>query len=412
MTTLLTRSLLGALITLAATQAFALGANTTTQMKCFYKANSTNTDPTHNYVWARDPNSSLGLPYKISGNWWKDSVVLYKNLFVTSTSQATLTSVCQSTFTRMGVSQPLMMVAAADTPLSLNYTIWTKDSASQPAKINKVVVFGDSVSDTMNVYNATHWEVPSPHTYVLGHFTNGKVWNEYLSDNLGLPNYNWAVGGAAGDDYYVVPGLVSQVQAYLNFIPSAANYQPANTLFTVLIGANDLINYGRTVDSIIAAEETALEKLIVSGARNILILNLPDLSKSPKFSDEMGLKTPAERATLKAHVLDLNARLVTLRNNLQTKYGTTLHIQLFDTMATVNDFLAGAPANGLTNITQSCLNINDDTPLNYAQTQSLRPGCLNADAYAFWDLLHPTTRSHKAIADAVIPFVRANFPVQ
>ncbi len=402
-------TLTGSLALLAAGQASALGVNTTTQMKCFYKANQTNTDPEHNYVWAR--NGSILSVYKISGNWFKDGVTSIKNMYYTNTSQASLKAVCQNTFKLMGVSQPLMMIAASDTPLSLNYTIWSNDSATQPAKINKVVVFGDSVSDNQNVYNATHWEMPSPHSYFLGRFTNGKVWNEYLTDNLGVPNYNWAVGGAAADDYYVIPGVVSQVQSYLDYMKSAPNYKPANSLFTVLVGANDLISYGRTVASIVANEQTALQSLITSGAKNILVLNVPDLSASPKFSAEMGFKTPQERADLKANVEALNASVQALVTTLKSA-NPTVNIQLFNTWDLVNSMLNAPAQYGVTNTTQSCLDINDDNTLNYTQTQGLRTGCMNADAYLFWDLLHPTTRAHKVIADSVITLVRAKFPVQ
>lgn len=403
------RPVLGALALLAAGQAMALGVNTTTQMKCFYKANSTTTDPESNYVWAR--NGSILSVYKISGNWFKDGVTSIKNMFYTTTLQTTLKSVCQNTFTLMGVSQPLLMIAAADTPVGLNYTIWTHDPVTQPAKISKVVVFGDSVSDNQNVYNATHWEVPSPHSYVSGRFTNGKVWNEYLTDNLGVPNYNWAVGGAAADDYYVIPGVVSQVQSYLDYMADARNYKPANTLFTMLIGANDLINYGRTVESIVANEQSALQSLISSGAKNILVLNVPDLSKSPKMSAAMGFKTQAERDALFFNVNQLNTNVASLVATLKSQ-NPTVNIRLFDIRTVVDDMLNNPSAYGVTNTTQSCLDINDDNSMNYAQTQGIRPGCTNADTYLFWDLLHPTTKAAQIIANQVIPFVRANYPVQ
>ncbi len=403
------RPVLAALALLAAGQALALGTNTTTQMKCFYKANPTSTDPESNYVWAR--NGSIFSVYKVSGNWFKDGLTSIKNMFYTTTSQATLKSMCQNTFKLMGVSQPLLMIAAADTPIGLNYTIWTHDPFFQPAKISKLVVFGDSVSDNQNVYNATHWEVPSPHSYLSGRFTNGKVWNEYLSDNLGVPNYNWAVGGAAADDYLVIPGVVSQVQSYRDYMVGARNYKPANTLFTMLIGANDLIGYGRTVESVLASEQSALQSLITSGAKNILVLNLPDLSKSPKMSAAMGFKTQAERDTLLANVNLLNTSLVSLVATLKAQ-NPAVNIRLFDARSVVDAMLSNPALYGVTNTTQSCLDINQDETLNYARTHGIRPGCTDADTYLFWDLLHPTTRAHKGIADHVIPFVRANYPVQ
>jgi thermolabile hemolysin len=360
-------------------------------------------------VWARTPGASLMSIYKLGGNWWKDGSP--RNMFFTNTSQATLKSVCQSTFAQMGVSQPLMMFAAADNPLSVNYTVWSNDSFIQPSKISKVIVFGDSMSDNQNVYNATHWEAPSPHNYFLGRFSNGKVWNEYMADALSLANYNWAVGGAAADDVYILPGIGSQVASYVEYMKSAPNYRPANSLFTVMIGANDLISYGRTPTEIIASEETALQSLIAAGARNILLGTLPDLSRAPKFSEAMNIKTPAERQKVKEQVLELNGLLVAMRDRLQTA-NPTLRIRVFDSYAEVEKMVNNSLFYGFTDVGQSCLQLTEDSPLNYVQTRPVRPACTNADAYIFWDLLHPTTRTHKLISDAVVPFVKANFPVQ
>ena len=159
-----------------------------------------------------------------------------------------------------------------------------------------------------------------------------------------------------------------------------------------------------------ALEQPALESLIASGARNILMLNLPDLSRAPKYT--MGFKSPAERDAVKANVLELNRRLVLLRDELQTRYGAALRIRLFDTFTTVENMIVNKEAYGITNTSVSCLELDQDNTLNYAQTHPVRAECTNADAFVFWDLLHPTTRAHQIIANEVLPFVRANFPVQ
>ncbi len=389
---------------LVTTQASALGVKTTTYLRCYYKTVPASTNTETSVVWGLIPGATSNTAYyKVSGNWHKDGITSFANMFYTSTTQATLKSVCQSTFTKRGIKQPLAKFAAADTSMSLDYTIWTQDVASAPAKINKVVVFGDSVSDNGNLYNATQWQVPNRNNYYLGHFTNGKVWNEYLTDSLSLPNYNWAVGGAAGDDYYVVPGAVSQVASYLDYMKSASNYKPANTLFTMLIGANDLIKYGRSVDSVIAAETTALENLIASGAKNILVLTLPALWRAPEFAMR------DDDAAMQSNILAFNARLTTLVASLQTKYGSTLKIRLFDTMPTVDKILAGQSDANITNTTQSCLDLSRVSSLNYYLDQGLRSNCTDAEAFVFWDLLHPSTHSHKIIGSAVTPFVKTNF---
>ncbi|NES86693.1 MAG: hypothetical protein F6K10_38055 [Moorea sp. SIO2B7] len=60
--------------------------------------------------------------------------------------------------------------------------------------IKKMVIFGDSLSDTGNLKN---WlKIMPEYPYWYGRFTNGKTWNEYLSQTTGITMFNWAIGGA------------------------------------------------------------------------------------------------------------------------------------------------------------------------------------------------------------------------
>lgn len=127
-----------------------------------------------------------------------------------------------------------------------------------------------------------------------------------------------------------------------------------------------------------ANEQSALQSLITSGAKQILVLNVPDLSKSPKMSAAMGFKTQAERDALFANVNLLNTNVASLVATLKAQ-NPTVNIRLFDTRTLVDDMLNNPAAYGVTNTTQSCLDINDDNSMNYAQTQGIRPSCTNAD---------------------------------
>ncbi len=385
----------------SATPAFALGANTYTYLRCFYRVDTAISKPKTTYVWAT---TSTGAYYKVYGNWWKDGLTSWQNMFYSNTSQNTLKTTCQNTLAAKGINRSVAMFAGADSSLSLDYTIWSNDSAIQAAKINKVIVLGDSLSDNQNLWNATQWTLPNQNSWFMGHFSNSFVWDEYFAANLQLPAYNWAVAGAAADSYYVIPGVSQQVDSVMTYMQSAPNYRYANTLFTVMIGGNDIVNYGRSVDSILAAEQQGLEKLIVAGARNILLMNLPDLSRAPVF------KYRSDAANIAAQVVEFNRRLPLLRDALQAKYGSALVIKMYDTNALVGDIFA-RPANyGITNTTQACLNINTDSSSNYLSSQSPRAECSNPDTFVFWDTLHPTTRTHKIMADSVTAFARANFP--
>lgn len=387
--------------TIIANPAHALGSNTYTYLRCFYRVDTAISKPKTDYVWAVNPSGSY---YKVYGNWWKDGLTSWQNMFYSNTSQDSLKSVCQNSLAAKGINRSVAMFAGADSSVSINYTIWSNDSSTQTAKINKVVVFGDSLSDNQNLWNATQWGMPNRNSWFMGHFSNGHVWNEYFSDNVKLPMYNWAVAGAAADTYVVIPGVTQQVDSWKIYMQSAPNYKPENTLFTVLIGGNDLVNYGRSVDSILAVEQQALEKMILAGARNILLMNLPDLSRAPAFQQR------GDGVYIAAQVAEFNRRLPQLRDALQMKYGSALTIRMYDMHSKVNDIFNFPSSYGMSNTTQSCLNINTDSSTNYLSAQSLRSNCTNPDSFVFWDTLHPTTRTHKILADSVTEFVKANFP--
>ena len=388
--------------TLASVPAFALGSNTYTYLRCFYRVDTAAAKPKTTYVWGL---TSSGAYYKVTGNWWKDGLTSWQNMFYSNTSQDTLKTTCQNTLAAKGINRSVAMFAAADTSLSLNYTIWSNDGATQTG-INKMVVLGDSLSDNQNLWNATQWALPNQNSWFMGHFSNGQVWDEYVAANLKLPMYNWAVAGAAADAYYVIPGVTQQVDSWAIYMQSAPNYRPANTLFTVMIGGNDLVNYARSVDSILASEQQALEKLINAGAKNILLMNLPDLSRAPTF------RARGDGVYVAAQVAEFNRRLPLLRDTLQAKYGSTIQIKMFDTNALVNDIFNFPAQYGVTNTTQSCLKIDTSSTGDYLYTQALRPECSNPDTFLFWDTLHPTTHTHQILADAVTQFVKANYALQ
>ncbi len=386
--------------TIIANPAHALGSNTYTYLRCFYRVDTAISKPKTDYIWAVNTNGSY---YRVYGNWWKDGLTSWQNMFYSNTSQESLKSVCQNSLAAKGIQRSVAMYAGADSAVSINYTIWTNDSSTQTGKINKVVVFGDSLSDNQNLWNATQWAVPNRNSWFMGHFSNGHVWSEYFADSVKLPMYNWAVAGAAADTYVVIPGVTQQVDSWKIYMQSAPNYKPENTLFTVLIGGNDLVNYGRSVDSILAVEQQALEKMVMAGARNILLMNLPDLSRAPVFQQR------GDGAYIAAQVAEFNRRLPLLRDALQAKYGSALTIRMYDMHSKVNDIFNFPGNYGMSNTTQSCLNINTDSSTNYMSTQSLRSNCTNPDNFVFWDTLHPTTRTHKILADSVTEYVKANF---
>jgi thermolabile hemolysin len=223
---------------------------------------------------------------------------------------------------------------------------------------------------------------------------------------LSVPLYDFAVGGAASDiAQVVIPGLLQQVDTWKDYKPDMRNYNIANTLFTVLVGANDLISYKRTVAKIVADENSTISTLLNNGATNILIIGLPDVTQAPAF--HMGREGGRD---LQLQVKELNSKLETLVENyrlVNINKSTKINIQFYDLTQVSEDIMHDPAKYGFMNTNDTCLDISVGTT-GYLQSHKLRPGC-DPNRYLFWDTLHPTTANHKVMAKLVTEFVKQNF---
>ncbi|BEV70970.1 MULTISPECIES: SGNH/GDSL hydrolase family protein [unclassified Paludibacterium] len=371
---------------------------THTFLRCYYKQVAGNQNPETGYVWAQDP---AGNDYRVYGHWVRQGKPSWVSMFYSNSTPGALEAACQATLSRQHKPGPLVMLAAADKRASYNYTIWTREAALPLAagqRFNRLISFGDSLSDTQNLFSGSQWIMPDRHSWFIGRFSNGPVWVEHLARMLGLPLYNWAVGGAAGERHLVVPGLVQQVDSWRGYMQADPDYRAEQSLFSVLIGANDLFNYGRTPSESIAAIRQALQTLADAGARHLLLLNLPDLSRTPAAAHR-------DRLLLRQQVRDFNHQLAGLVQTLRQGH-LALDITLFDTEAMFNDLLDRPWYYEMDNTAQSCLDLPAHPLLPYNIRQTLRADCIEADRYVFWDTLHPTTRTHKLLAHHVLQFAR------
>ena len=254
------------------------GSETYSYVRCWYRTDASHDSAATDWKWAKKEN---GDDYTINGYWW--SSVSFKNMFYSDTPQSEIKQRCEQT---LGIQHDAADITyfAADNRFSYNHSIWTNDNATQANSINRIVTFGDSLSDTGNLFNGSQWVFPNANSWFLGHFSNGLVWTEYLAKAKDVPLYNWAVGGAAGTNQYVaLTGVQDQVASYLTYMKMAKNYRPENSLFTLEFGLNDFMNYNREVTDVKADFSSALIHLTESGANNILLFTLPDATKAPQF---------------------------------------------------------------------------------------------------------------------------------
>ncbi len=179
-------------------------------------------------------------------------------------------------------------------------------SAAMAADYSKLVVFGDSMSDTHRLYDYTtaNWgeSDPGPPNYD-GRFADGPVAVEFLAQNLGLTLQNYAFAGAtSGTDtlLLVTEGMLTQVNEYLANpavvppVTTVSNYlfKPAkpradpdalhmiwtgpDDFYRLLIGMTNLTGY-----SVMSNVKTAVGRLYAGGARHFFIPEMPDISMTP-----------------------------------------------------------------------------------------------------------------------------------
>ena len=259
---------------------------------------------------------------------------------------------------------------------------------------NRLVVFGDSLSDNGNLYLASGRTQPPSPPYFQGRFSNGPVFTERLgfaAANFNGPvtgSINLAYGGSRTDNNVAFPpGMRQQLTTYLG----RGGVFGAGDLVSVLGGANNIFQaipiagvtatplaaINPTLTAAVADMNFLVNDIASRGAGTILVTNLPRLGITPQF-----------RTSPASALADYAGS--TFNSGLQSALITTAasrtstNIILFD-LAKVSDVLAGSPGRfGLTNVTEACFN---------GVTV-----CANPDSYLYFDGVHPTSAGHRLIA--------------
>ncbi|SMD00548.1 Phospholipase/lecithinase/hemolysin [Desulfocicer vacuolatum DSM 3385] len=278
-------------------------------------------------------------------------------------------------------------------------------SAAHARIYENIVAFGDSLTDHYGL--SSYLGVYDPDTNPNGVpevWTNGDVWVEYLAADWGATLDNNAIGGAmslghenadiqALSDSGSLPqlGLVGQVDSFISTDPE---FDEDETLFTIWIGGNDFLEFGRgesyTTDPevLIAGMMNNISETVVSlyaqGADNFLIINLPDLGTVPAYNS----KSAEEIAGTTALVQAYNTALATTIESLESSF-SDISINLFDSFGFLTELI---DTNAFANVTGTYMELD---------TEGNRTGNVNGDAddYMFWDGIHPMTRVHEMMAD-------------
>ncbi len=282
---------------------------------------------------------------------------------------------------------------------------------------DEIVVFGESTSDTGNVFDlyqeaidggATELEGIPPNApgYFQGRLSNGPVWVERLADLLQLPTplpsrlggSNYAYAGAKtgfGTNPRVnlltgaplpgpeVPRIGSQIDAFLADNPQGFN---ADQLVVIWGGANDLrdIQDPAEVLQIVGNLENHIRTAAANGAEHILVPDQLNAAAAPFFA-----AAPLElREQIAQVVVLLNLFIQAMVNDVSND--PTVDATIYK----LNTYIVG----------QVVLAIPDF----YGFTDTTRPGVLvdpTSDTFVFWDTIHPSRRAHTIIGNVAAKLV-------
>ncbi|MDR7343881.1 thermolabile hemolysin [Pantoea alhagi] len=368
-----------------------LASNTSTYIKCTYKIDKDPTNPASSWVWAVYPPQPDR--YAMVHGYWRDNSVA-TNMFYTNASALELKEVCQFTLKHAGIEGEVAIPYAGDSVFSYYYNFWSQGFDQPEARVegvalDRLVVFGDSLSDTINVYNASYGAVPKNSAWFYGRFSNGPVWHEYWTNQLSIPSYVWATANAESGVKPLFPSFMEQLHSFKEYIAYAQGYDIKKTLFTVLFGGNDFITGNKTPEDIITNYRSGLAQLAHLGAAQVIIMKLPDFSGVPAVRDWKA----ADKQALKEKSVTFNMQVDLLAQELNRTYPGTRFIVLSLDKA-YDNLITHANTLGYVNTKDTCLDIKNDT-LSYMYHHNPRPDCKSSGGrYLFWDTMHPTTYAH------------------
>lgn len=334
--------------------------------------------------------------------------------------------------------------------LTLIFLLFITCSTLQASSLKQVVFFGDSLTDNGNLYNGLFKIMPKSPPYYQGRFANGPAWSDYLgkfySDKYHASYLNYAVGGAttilrSPFDGFLPYDLREETDKY---ITDYLFTDKSHSLFIIWMGANDYLNgqsdVNKSTTDVVNETVSVIQNLMFFGANQFVVLNLPDLAKTPyaktvTYGDNLHELTVVHNKKLADAVAQLhkshpdkkftyidsytifediienpekyNEKYQIQISNMQDACwlgGYTLqHDELQTAISNANHGENSKPLNAKL-ASQFVMN-SPALKEAYATGKAYEKGatpCEKPDTYVFWDKVHPTSVIHRIIAAIVI----------
>lgn len=255
------------------------------------------------------------------------------------------------------------------------------------AKVDHLVIFGDSLSDGGN----------------NGRYTDGRLWLEVLAERLGLktPNpskeggYNFACSGAmSGDGNGCSEGEIIHVKQQIElYLEGNGGKADPGALYVIWIGGNDFLD-GRNSMDLIENIISHVNTLMEAGAREFFIPNMPSLVQAPK--GEAIVKTRVDSSLgeafsgIKSYIYDIAGRYM---NQVINNYNISLKNELL-MLKLFNEYVNIYYLDVYSKINAILENLEDYGFRNKSEL--------------FFDSLHPNAKLHALIADSAFEILEIN----
>lgn len=333
------------------------------------------------------------------------------------------------------------------------------------SEIKQMVFFGDSLTDSGNLYKYVLHILPKSPPYFQGRFTNGPTWAEnvgkYYHDKYNIEYKVYAVGGATAvfhkptNEFVTLATLELEVNHYL--LKSLFSNK-SKTLYGIWIGGNDYFfdqtsEPNQITTDVVNSIMWAIATLADRGGENFLILNMPDLSRTPflkneEYSKRLHTLSISHNQKLAAAIADLE------KTHPNIKIYTVDIYNIFNNVIDNTEQFNKKYNAHITDTTQSCWGggyilkdtLSEQTLTSEIQRDMLKTNgklsnevdaqeiaryirsspvlamtynmgklymsgilpCSDADAYLFWDQIHPTQAVHQVLSKVVIEKLASN----
>lgn len=272
--------------------------------------------------------------------------------------------------------------------------------------LHNIVVFGDSLSDNGNLYEFMKRQLPQSPPYYEGRFSNGPVWIEhviasYFPENPTAHLFDYAFGGAGVSEEEGADDVLFTLRREINtYLLEHNDKASEDSLFVVWIGSNNYLAFPseveKTLQDVNAGIVHSLHRLVEKGAKHILVVNLPDLGRTPAALEFGSIDGMTHFAKKHNHLLSQAIE------NFKQEYPEVQWLY-YDLYQAFDEVIEHPQDYGFTNITNTCVVFDEEITkrsvlkmVAAVKPEMKRDACMG---YLFFDLVHPTGLAHKILAD-------------